>query len=44
MPVGEPGYSADKAGCINMLTSHRFITPTSTGQAPNSCLIEVEKI
>jgi anaerobic selenocysteine-containing dehydrogenase len=43
-PVGEPGYSADKAGCINMLTSHRFITPTSTGQAPNSCLIEVEKI
>ena len=44
LPVGEPGYSADKAGCVNMLTSHRFITPTSTGQAPNSCLIEVEKI
>ena len=44
LPVGEPGYSADKAGCVNLLTSHRFITPTSTGQAPNSCLIEVEKI
>jgi trimethylamine-N-oxide reductase (cytochrome c) len=44
LPVGEPGYSADKAGCVNMLTSHRFITPTSTGQAPNSCLIEVAKV
>ena len=44
LPVGEPGYSADRAGCVNMLTSHRFITPTSTGQAPNSCLIEVAKI
>jgi len=44
LPVGEPGYSADKAGCVNMLTSHRFITPTSTGQAPNSCLIEVAKL
>jgi anaerobic selenocysteine-containing dehydrogenase len=43
-PVGEIGYSADKAGCVNLLTSHRFITPTSTGQAPNSCLIEVAKI
>jgi anaerobic selenocysteine-containing dehydrogenase len=44
LPTGEPGYSADTAGCVNMLTSHRFITPTSTGQAPNSCLIEVAKM
>jgi anaerobic selenocysteine-containing dehydrogenase len=44
LPTGEPGYSADTAGCVNMLTSHRFITPTSTGQAPNSCLIEVAKL
>ena len=44
LPVGEPGYSADTAGCVNLLTSHRFITPTSTGQAPNSCLIEVAKM
>jgi trimethylamine-N-oxide reductase (cytochrome c) len=43
LPMGEPGHSADKAGCVNMLTSKRFITPTSPGQAPNSCLIEVEK-
>jgi trimethylamine-N-oxide reductase (cytochrome c) len=43
LPVGEPGHSPDKAGCINMLTSKRFITPTSPGQAPNSCLVEIER-
>ncbi len=43
LPLGEPGHSADRAGCINMLTSKRFITPTSPGQAPNSCLVEIEK-
>jgi anaerobic selenocysteine-containing dehydrogenase len=43
LPLGEPGYSADTAGCINMLTSKRFVTPTSPGQAPNSCLVQVEK-
>ena len=31
------------AGCVNILTSKRFITPTSTAMANNSCLIEVEK-
>lgn len=43
LPLGEPGYSADKAGCINLLTPKRFITPTSTGMASNSCLVQVEK-
>ncbi|MFH0916108.1 MAG: molybdopterin-dependent oxidoreductase [bacterium] len=43
LPLGTPGESPDKAGCVNMLTSKRFITPTSTGQAPNSCLVQVEK-
>jgi trimethylamine-N-oxide reductase (cytochrome c) len=43
LPLGEPGYSPDTAGCINLLTPKRFITPTSTGMAPNSCLIQVEK-
>ena len=43
LPAGEPGYSADTAGCINILTPKRFLTPTSTGMAPNSCLIQVEK-
>ncbi len=43
LPIGEPGASPDTAGCINILTSKRFITPTSTGMANNSCLIQVEK-
>ena len=43
VPTGEPGYSADLAGCINILTPKRFITPTSTAMAPNSCLVQVEK-
>jgi trimethylamine-N-oxide reductase (cytochrome c) len=43
LPLGEPGYSPDRAGCVNLLTSKRFITPTSPGQAPNSCLVQVEK-
>ncbi len=43
LPLGTPGESPDRAGCVNLLTSKRFITPTSTGQAPNSCLVQVEK-
>jgi trimethylamine-N-oxide reductase (cytochrome c) len=42
-PVGTPGESPDRAGCVNILTPKRFITPTSTGMASNSCLIEVER-
>jgi trimethylamine-N-oxide reductase (cytochrome c) len=42
-PLGEPGYSPDTSGCVNILTSKRYITPTSTGMASNSCLIQVEK-
>jgi trimethylamine-N-oxide reductase (cytochrome c) len=41
-PVGEPGNSADRSGCINILTPSRFITKNSSGMAPNSCLVEVE--
>jgi trimethylamine-N-oxide reductase (cytochrome c) len=42
-PLGEPGYSPDRAGCVNILTPKRYITPTSTAMANNSCLIQVEK-
>ena len=42
-PTGAPGHSPDRAGCINILTSKRFITPTSPGQACNTCLVEVER-
>jgi len=43
LPIGTPGKSPDRAGCINVLTSKRFVTPTSNAQANNSCLIQVEK-
>ena len=43
LPLGEPGASTDIAGCVNLLTTKRFITPTSTAMSNNSCLIQVEK-
>ena len=41
--LGEPGHSPDRGGCINMLTPARYVTPTSTAMANNSCLVQVEK-
>ncbi len=43
LPIGTPGESPDTAGCVNILTPKRYVTPTSTAMAPNSCLIQVEK-
>ena len=43
IPLGEPGESPDIAGCVNILTNKRFITPTSTAMSNNSCLVQVEK-
>ncbi len=42
-PIGEPGESPDRGGCINLLTNHRFISKNACGMASNSCLIEVAK-
>jgi trimethylamine-N-oxide reductase (cytochrome c) len=42
-PMGEPGESPDKGGCVNVLTPHRFISKNACGMAPNSCLIEIAK-
>jgi len=42
-PIGEPGESPDRSGCINLLTNHRFVSRNACGMAPNSCLVEVEK-
>jgi trimethylamine-N-oxide reductase (cytochrome c) len=42
-PIGEPGASPDRGGCINLLTPHRFVSKNACGMAPNSCLIEIEK-
>ncbi len=41
-PLGEPGQSAERGGCINQLTSARPQTEKTTASAPNSCLIQVE--
>jgi anaerobic selenocysteine-containing dehydrogenase len=41
-PLGEPGNSVDRGGCINQLTSKRSIANKVLGMAPNSCLVQVE--
>ncbi len=43
-PSGQPGQSADLAGCINILTPKRFVTKHACGMAPNSCLIQVARL
>jgi trimethylamine-N-oxide reductase (cytochrome c) len=40
-PIGEPGKSPDKGGCINLLTPSRMIVQKAHGIAANSCLVEI---
>ena len=40
-PLGEPGYSVDRGGCINQLTPKRSIAKKVTGTAANSCMVQV---
>lgn len=40
-PIGEPGASPDRGGCINVLTPSRNIIKRSHSTASNSCLVEV---
>jgi trimethylamine-N-oxide reductase (cytochrome c) len=42
-PIGKPGESPDRSGCVNILTPSRYITKNSAGMAPNSCLVQIEK-
>jgi trimethylamine-N-oxide reductase (cytochrome c) len=42
-PVGEPGESPDRGGCINILTPSRTIIKKSHSIACNSCLVQIEK-
>jgi trimethylamine-N-oxide reductase (cytochrome c) len=42
-PIGVPGDSSDRGGCVNVLSPSRFITPMSSGMSNNSCLIQIEK-
>ena len=40
-PIGEPGNSQDRGGCVNVLTPKRHMTEKTSASAPNSCLIEI---
>jgi trimethylamine-N-oxide reductase (cytochrome c) len=42
-PIGEPGASPDRGGCINILTPSRPIIKKSHSIACNSCLVQIEK-
>ncbi len=42
-PIGEPGSSPDRGGCMNILTPGRSIISKSHSIAANSCLVEIEK-
>ncbi len=42
-PVGTPGCSPDRGGCMNILTPSRMIIKKSHSTASNSCLVEIEK-
>jgi len=42
-PIGAPGYSPDRGGCINLLTPSRMMITKSHAMAANSCLVEVER-
>jgi trimethylamine-N-oxide reductase (cytochrome c) len=41
-PLGRPGESAERGGCVNQLTPKRVQTEFTSGSAPNSCLIDFE--
>jgi trimethylamine-N-oxide reductase (cytochrome c) len=42
-PVGEPGYSVDRGGCMNQLTPSRMMIEKSHSIAANSCLVQIAK-
>jgi anaerobic selenocysteine-containing dehydrogenase len=42
-PLGKAGHSADRGGCVNILTPDRFMSKYAAGMAPNSAMIEIEK-
>jgi trimethylamine-N-oxide reductase (cytochrome c) len=41
-PLGEPGSSPDRGGCINQLTSSRMMIEKSHSHSANSCLVQIE--
>ncbi len=41
-PIGLPGRSPDRGGCVNLLTNHRSQIRGGSSMAPNACLVEME--
>jgi trimethylamine-N-oxide reductase (cytochrome c) len=42
-PIGKPGSSPDRGGCMNQLTPSRMMIKKSHSHAANSCLVQIEK-
>jgi trimethylamine-N-oxide reductase (cytochrome c) len=42
-PLGDPGKSADRGGCVNILSPARYMSKYASGMAPNTAQVEVEK-
>lgn len=42
-PMGEPGKSAERGGCINQLTPSRMMIKKSHASAAMSCLVQIQK-
>jgi trimethylamine-N-oxide reductase (cytochrome c) len=42
-PIGEPGTSPDRGGCMNILTPGRPIIKKSHSIAANSCLVQIKQ-
>ena len=42
-PIGEPGRSPDRGGCVNVLTPSRPMIKRSHSMAANSCLVEIRR-
>jgi molybdopterin guanine dinucleotide-containing S/N-oxide reductase-like protein len=42
-PIGAPGESDDRGGCVNILTPSRMQIRKSHSTAANSCLVQVER-
>ena len=41
-PMGEPGKSVDRGGCLNQLTPHRMQIKQAHAQANSAALVEIE--
>jgi trimethylamine-N-oxide reductase (cytochrome c) len=42
-PIGEPGNSPDRGGCIYILSPSEFLSKTACGMATSHALMEIEK-